>query len=97
MMEAHKKAHVAHCVKRLSDLQNKKYVSGQKEHGGQMWKKTGLLHAALEEVADLANYLPTIELQVHKAVKLLKAGDTDKALLILEGLRSKKIEMPVDK
>lgn len=94
MMDKEKKAHVASCVKRVSDLQIRKYIKGQEEHKGKMWLKTGMLHAALEEVADLANYLPTIELQVEKAIKLLKGNQVDKALVILKGLTSKKVEMP---
>ena len=97
-MDAAKKAHLKHCVRRTSKLQIDKYVAGQREHKGQMWNKTGMLHASLEEVADLANYLPTVELQVAQAIKRLKANQPDKALLILEGLLSKKVEMlAVDK
>jgi hypothetical protein len=94
MMDPAKKKHVTQNVKRVSDLQIRKYIAGQKEHGGKMWLKTGLLNAALEEVADLANYLPTIEYQVNQAIKLLKSKQPEKALTILEGLLSKKIEMP---
>jgi hypothetical protein len=92
-MTTEKKEHLKQCVRRVSKLQIDKYVKGQNEHGGKMWLKTGMLHASLEEVADLANYLPTIELQVLKAIKLIKAGKD--ALPILEGLVSKKIEMPL--
>jgi hypothetical protein len=93
-MSPEKKAHLKQNVRRMQKLQISKYVKGQVEHGGQMWKKTGMLHAALEEVADLANYLPTIELQIAKALRLIKAGKDP--LPILEGLLSRKIEMPVD-
>jgi hypothetical protein len=93
-MTPEKKDHLKQCVRRVSKLQIDKYIKGQKEHGGKMWLKTGMLHAALEEVADLANYLPTIELQIEKAIKLLKAGHVKTALVILEGIISQKIEMP---
>jgi len=96
MMDAAKQRHLDQNVARISKLQIDKYKKGQIEHGGQMWKKTGMLHAAMEEVADLANYLPTIELQLARAVRLIKAGDTDKGLLILQGLLSKRIEMPLE-
>ena len=96
-MTSEKKEHLKQCVRRVSRLQIDKYVKGQKEHGGKMWLKTGMLQAALEEVADLANYLPTVELQIVKAIKALKANDSDKALVILDGILSKTIEMPVDK
>ena len=98
MMDAQKKAHLKHCVRRVSKLQIDKYVKGQKEHGGRMWMKTGLLNAALEETADQANYLPTVELQIAQAIKRIKANQPDKAILILEGLLSKKVEtLLVDK
>jgi hypothetical protein len=90
-MTPDKKLHVSQCVKRVSDLQIRKYIAGQKEHGGKMWKKTGLLHASLEEIADLANYLPTVEQQLLKAIKFIKAGKIQKGLVILEGLLSKEV------
>lgn len=96
-MTPDKKDHLKRCVRRVSKLQIDKYVRGQKEHKGKMWLKTGMLHASLEEIADLANYLPTIELQLEKAIKLLKGNQVEKALVILEGLMSKEIEMVVDK
>ncbi len=96
MMDEQKKIHLKNCVKRVSKLQISKYVKGQQEHKGQMWKKTGMLNAALEEVADLANYLPTVEYQIGQAIKALHNDKSDQALAILEGLLSLKIETPVD-
>ncbi len=92
MMDASKKAHLKQNVHRVSNLQIEKYVKGQKEHGGKMWLKTGLLHAALEEVADLANYLPTVEQQVLRAIGHLRANHPDEALMVLEGLLSRTVE-----
>ncbi len=93
-MTPEKKAHLKQCVRRVSKLQIDKYVAGQKEHKGRMWLKTGMLQAAMEEIADLANYLPTVELQIASAVKLIRMGKTDKALIILEGLLSPEVRMP---
>src|SRR3990167_2526215 len=48
----------------FSRLMHKKYEAGQKEHGGDLWDKTGMLTHAIEEVIDLAVYLQTMEEQL---------------------------------
>lgn len=42
---------------------DKKYRNGQREHGGNLWLKPGMLDMALEEVIDLAVYLYTLKEQ----------------------------------
>lgn len=91
MMDQAKEEHLKFCMDTVSVLQREKYVNGQEEHGGNMWAKTGMLNAALEEVVDLANYIPTIQLQISKASALLEKGESESCLQILRGLLSKEI------
>lgn len=41
-----------------------KYYNGQSQHGGDLWKKDGMLDNALEEVLDLYVYLITLKQQL---------------------------------
>jgi hypothetical protein len=41
-----------------------KYRQGQLEHGGDLWKKDGLIDMAIEEAIDLMVYLPTLKEQL---------------------------------
>lgn len=40
-----------------------KYEAGQIEHGGELWKKPGILENAIEEAIDLIVYLYTLREQ----------------------------------
>lgn len=58
--------HEAH-LQRLKDAITRdidaKYRKGQAEHGGNLWRKPGMLENAIEEVLDLATYLYTLKEQ----------------------------------
>jgi hypothetical protein len=69
-------------------LMASKYRTGQAEHSGNLWEKSGMLRNAENEVADLNHYLPTIRLQVGKALSAIHQGDTQEAGRILEKLLS---------
>ena len=45
---------------------SRKYRIGQKEHGGNLFEKPGMLDMAIEEVLDLAVYLYTLREQSEK-------------------------------
>lgn len=47
-------------LSRFHIMAKNKYVSGQKEHGGNLWEKLNLLDHAEEEVIDLWYYLQGI-------------------------------------
>ncbi len=51
-----------------------KYRKGQKEHGGNIWEKAGMLANAEDEVTDLAVYVHTLRGQLEEAVSLMRAG-----------------------
>jgi len=42
-----------------------KYVTGQKEHGGNLWEKEGLLDMAIDEAIDQVIYLLTLKKQLE--------------------------------
>lgn len=52
-------------AKFLADV-DKKYRAGQKEHGGNLYEKKGMLDMAIEEVTDLAVYLYTLKEQLDE-------------------------------
>ncbi len=60
---ASRDAHLAHLrqIQRqvMTDLR-RKYLKGQKEHGGNLWQKPGLLDEAINEALDLVVYLYTL-------------------------------------
>jgi len=53
--------HVKRIITKFSSLIDGKYRNGQREHGGDLWKKDGLLDMAIEEVVDLSTYLLTLK------------------------------------
>ena len=65
--------HEAH-VKRILDQFGRdlhaKYEAGQKEHGGNLWEKPGMLAHAIAEAIDLVVYLYTLQEQEALAKRL---------------------------
>ncbi len=47
---------------------DKKYRAGQKEHGGDLWLKKGMLNFALEEITDLYVYMRTLKQQLDEGI-----------------------------
>ena len=47
-------------------LVDKKYRAGQKEHGGDLWLKTGMIDMAIDEAIDQVTYLLTLKEQLNK-------------------------------
>lgn len=43
-----------------------KYLKGQKEHGGELWRKRGIIDMAIEEAIDQAVYLLTLKEQLNE-------------------------------
>lgn len=56
--------HLASIKKQFSKDLDKKYRAGQKEHGGNVWLKDGMLDNALDEVIDLVVYLYVLKQQL---------------------------------
>jgi len=55
-----------------------KYRAGQKEHGGNLWRKKGLIDMALDEVLDQYVYLITLKGQIEdKTIYTVNEVDKD--------------------
>lgn len=66
-MTSAQQAHQDRIVKRFAAEFREKFTKGQAEHGGDMWRKPGMLQHAKEEVLDLVAYLFTLEEQLQPA------------------------------
>ncbi len=62
-MDAPQEAHLARILSQVTTDLRQKYESGQREHGGNLWEKPGMLEQAIAEVLDLAVYLYTLREQ----------------------------------
>lgn len=78
--------HAVSCLNLFNKTAIDKYTAGQKEHGGNMWEKSGMLQNAYQENVDQMFYLSTIGSQVDLALKFLNEGHIDKAKQLLENL-----------
>ena len=66
--------HLSGIISRVTDAIQTKYLAGQAEHGGQLWRKAGMLQHAEAEVTDLNVYLDTLRMQLGHALTLLSEG-----------------------
>ncbi len=57
-------AHVERVILEQDELIRAKYEAGRKEHGGDCWRKPGMLAHALDESADLPVYLRSLRDQM---------------------------------
>jgi hypothetical protein len=61
---------------RFTALSTEKYIKGQKEHGGDLWRKIGLIDMAIDEAIDQVVYLITLKGQIEASgVKLGEIED----------------------
>jgi hypothetical protein len=67
MLTAEQQEHLHALTGRFVDQVTEKYVAGQKEHGGDLWRKKGIIKMAKEEVVDMWVYLDTLEQQLKDA------------------------------
>ena len=69
------KQHANKIADEARELIFKKYMAGQEEHGGQLWRKKGLLNQAIMEAIDQVVYLLTLWDQLEE--KNITLGDID--------------------
>lgn len=65
-MTSDQQAHLQRILSEFTKDASEKYISGQKEHGGNLWEKPGMLDNAIQEVLDLAVYLYTLREQLER-------------------------------
>lgn len=58
------RSHAAEVASEASRLIYAKYLAGQAEHGGELWRKRGLIDHAIEEAIDQIVYLLTLREQL---------------------------------
>lgn len=68
-------AHLSHVVRAQSRLIDAKYRAGQRDHGGTLFKKPGMLANAIDEQVDLAVYLITLHEQIEVIAADLRMGN----------------------
>lgn len=78
--------HAMDCLQVFNDEAFLKYSKGQKEHGGNMWQKTGMLSNAYMEIIDQLFYLSVVGQQIEAAKKAIEDGHIPLAYEILSGL-----------
>jgi len=73
-LERAQRKHLNSIKRQFCILYEDKYSRGQKEHGGNLWKKQGIIDMAIEEALDLVGYLFTLKQQL-KGKKLGEIED----------------------
>lgn len=58
--------HLEHIKHSFCELADSKYRQGQAEHGGDLWKKKGLIDQAIAEAIDQVEYLITLKQQIEE-------------------------------
>ena len=69
-------AHIGRVTGHAVGLMQSKYERGQLEHGGECWRKPGMLAHALDESADLSVYLWTLREQMLTLAAKCRQNDT---------------------
>jgi hypothetical protein len=67
-MTAPHDAHVERILTQFNADLRAKYDAGQREHGGNLWEKPGMLEHAIEEAIDLVVYLYTLREQIGRGM-----------------------------
>lgn len=67
-MDLEHEAHLARILGQFSADAHAKYQAGQREHGGKLWEKPGMLDRAIEEAIDMVVYLYTLREQRDKGM-----------------------------
>jgi hypothetical protein len=60
-------AHVGRILTAFNADLRAKYAAGQREHGGHLWEKPGMLDNAIQEAIDLVVYLYTLKEQQDRS------------------------------
>ena len=69
-MDAEHQAHLSRIINQFTRDVSEKYDAGQREHGGNLWEKPGMIEHALEEAIDMVVYLYTLKEQRDRGMKL---------------------------
>jgi hypothetical protein len=67
--------HLMDIIGDFNYLVDSRYRAGQKEHGGDLFRKKGIIDMALEEAVDMVVYLLTLKRQIEESGA--KLGEID--------------------
>jgi hypothetical protein len=74
-MNQEQETHLSGIKSRFCTSVDEKYRKGQKEHGGDLWKKPGLFPMLKDETTDFIVYADTLEQQLREILALLATYD----------------------
>lgn len=77
------RAHLESLQREAADLLERKYVAGQREHGGKLWRKPQIGHI-VAEVLDLVVYVLTLRSQLQTATRILDQARDRRSLSVEE-------------
>ena len=66
-MSPEQESHLALILEQSAQAICKKYRAGQKEHGGDLFHKKGIIDMAIEEAVDQVIYLLTLKRQIEES------------------------------
>ena len=72
-MTPEQELHLQHIKLSFAEAVDKKYRHGQQEHGGDLWRKKGLIDFAIDEAIDQVTYLISLKQQIEE--KGVELGD----------------------
>ena len=64
IMNGPRQAHLVRLLEESEKRIREKYFAGQREHGGNLWQKEGILEMAIDEAVDMLVYLLTLKEQM---------------------------------
>lgn len=73
-----------------------KYRAGQAEHGGNLWKKSGIIKNLVSETPDFVTYSYVLKDQLNLVRTLLQEGKHEEALKWVSAILSDEIEEVVE-
>ena len=85
-MNDEQEAHLAGIKTGFCVAVDAKYRRGQHEHGGNLWKKPGMLPMLTEETLDFVVYARTLEQQLREVLVHIEAGEQMVAYQKLSGI-----------
>lgn len=75
--------HIERILEKFSKRYKTKYLKGQAEHGGRLWRKS-TRDALIEETLDFISYVDCIEEQTNEAIRFLIKGRVNKDWTAIE-------------
>lgn len=85
-MNEEQEAHLAGIKSGFCVAVDAKYRAGQRQHGGNLWKKPGVFPMLTEETLDFVVYAQTLEQQLREVLSHIEDGNQEMARVKLSGI-----------